>query len=428
MVISLLVRGYWKCVGHGISQNLNGLCICLRTDVLKVMDTTTLILADAVLAAGGVRPAARRAGRPAATIAGALARMEAALSVPLAERAGSGLVLSLEARRLAAPIARAAALARALHAAGTDPFASAVRLQALERFVEIAVQGSIRRAARGLGMGQPQLTRQVAHLEAALGRKLLARGNDGSALTAEGEAVHATARELLALWHELSRTAGARFRKAETTVRLGSVIPLGYESEIARQLANLAASWLRQRQRQPLFVSSTTAEELLRGLKNGLFDLAFLDTEELPADLDGALVSTTPLALVGAERRASVLASALDGRPIAVPSSRSGLRQRIDRMLEDHLTGAERDALTIIEIDSIPVILNLVLNHGFVSVLPQASIAAIRPDLPRLPLPGEYDMRFWLCWPRGSGRESIGKAVLEVMARPPEDRRSHPNV
>jgi LysR family nitrogen assimilation transcriptional regulator len=383
------------------------------------MDTTTLILVDAVLAASGLRPAARQTGRPAATIAAALARMEAALSVPLAERAGSGLALTLEARRLAVPLARVAALARTLYAPGTDPFASAVKLQALERFDEIAAHGSIRRAARGLGMGQPQLTRQVAHMEAALGHVLLQRGNGGSALTPEGEAVHATARELLALWHELSRTAGARFRKAETTVRLGSVIPLGYESEIARQLANLTASWLKQRPRQPLFVSSTTAEDLLRGLKSGLYDIAFLDTEELPPDLDGAPISTTPLALIGADGGAASVAAALDGRQLAVPSARSGLRQRIDRVLADHLCATERDALTLIEIDSIPVILNLVLHHGFVSVLPQASTAAIRPDLPRLPLPGAYDMRFWLCWVKGSGRESIGRAVLEVMARLP---------
>jgi hypothetical protein len=100
---------------------------------------------------------------------------------------------------------------------------------------------------------------------------------------------------------------------------------------------------------------------------------------------------------------------------LAVPSARSGLRQRINRILDDHLNETERSAVRLIEIDSIPVILNLVLHHGFVSVLPQASVARIRGDLRQLPLAAQYDMNFWLCWPRGTG-EPLGRALISAMA------------
>ncbi len=371
------------------------------------MDTATLIAMDSVLRLRSVRAAARALDRPASTIAASIARFEAEISVRLVQRAGSSLVASLEAVRLEPEIAALADLAKAISPR------HAIKLEALDRFVQVAALGSIRRAARGLGVGQPQLTRQVAQLEAMLGTALLHRGSGGSTVTADGARIAAGAEQLLARWQRLSRASEDRFRKSVATARLGSVIPLGYESEIARLLANLVARWLAERPRAPLFVSSTTAEDLLAGLKSGLFDVAFLDTERLPTDMDGRVVGQTPLAVVGMPEGQHAIADALLSAPLAVPSARSGLRQRINRILDDHLNETERSALRLIEIDSIPVILNLVLHHGFVSVLPQASVARIRGDLRQLPLGSDYDMTFWLCWPQGNA--ATGRAILATL-------------
>ena len=372
------------------------------------LDTATLIAMESVLRTRSIRATARALGRPASTIAASIARFEAEISVRLVERAGSGLVVSLEAVRLEPEIAAAADLARSISPG------HATKLDALDRFVQVAGLGSIRRAARSLGLGQPQLTRQIAQLEAILGAPLLQRGSGGSTVTAEGARIAAAAEALLAAWQRLSGASEDRFRKSAATTRLGSVIPLGYESEIARLLANLTARWLAERPRAPLFVSSTTADDLLAGLKSGLFDVAFLDTERLPADLDGEVVGQTALAVVGVPEGQHNIADALLSAPLAVPSARSGLRQRINRILDDHLNEVERGAVRLIEIDSIPVILNLVLHHGFVSVLPQASVARIRSDLRQLPLDPRYDMNFWLCWPRSSG-EALGRALIAAM-------------
>lgn len=372
------------------------------------MDTSTLIAMDSVLRLRSLRAAARELDRPVSTIAACIARFEGEISLRLVERAGSGLVASLEAVRLEAEIGQAAALARSI-----SPRLS-IKLEALERFSRIAGLGSIRRAARGMNLGQPQLTRQIAQLEAIVGTALLQRTSAGSTVTPEGARVAAAAEKLVALWHRLASASEERFRKTAVTARLGSVIPLGYESEIARLLASLAARWLAERPRAPLFVSSTTADDLLAGLKSGLFDAAFLDTERLPADLEGAVIGQTPLAVVGAPAGRTGIADALLSGPLAVPSARSGLRQRINRILDEQLSEIERQAVRLIEIDSIPVILNLVLHHGFVSVLPQASVARIRSDLPQLKLDGRYDMNFWLCWPRGNS--GTARAILDSIA------------
>lgn len=377
------------------------------------MDTTTLFAVDAIIRTGGLRGAARLLGRPVSSISAALERFESAASTTLCQRAGSGLVLTLEADRLADAIGEAAAIARALFNDTVDPLSRSVKFEALLRFVELAERGSIRQAAHVLMLGQPQLSRQLAQLETALGRQLLVRSADGTNLTEEGVALRDNCTALLSLWERISRNSDNRFRRNQATVRLGTIMPLGHESEIARQLARLMTNWSQLHPKQPLFVSSTTADELLRGLRSGVFDVVMIDTGRVSANLEGVPVIRSPLAVVGAGQ--TDLPEALLNRQIAVPSSRSGLRLAIDRILERQFDEAERDRLKILEIDSIPVILNLVLHYGYASVLPLASVEAIGAGIGIISLPSEFDVEYWLCWPGGSGQAAAGMAVLEAM-------------
>ncbi|MCP8884714.1 LysR family transcriptional regulator [Devosia sp. XJ19-1] len=379
------------------------------------MDTTTVLMVDSVLRSGSLRGAARLLGRPVSSMSAALDRLEASLSTTLCQRAGPGLVLTLEADRLAGTLAEAATIVRRLYADAIDPLSRPVKFEALLRFVEVAERRSIRQAAHVLMLGQPQLSRQLAQLESVLGRSLLKRGAEGSGLTEEGAALRDLSMELLRLWESISRNSDNRFRRNQATIRLGTIMPLGHESEIARKLASLMASWANLRPRQPLFVSSTTADELLRGLRSGVFDIVLLDTGRLTANLEGLPVIRSSLAVAGAE--GTDLASALKDRRIAVPSSRSGLRLAIDRMLETTFDEQTRDRLKLLEIDSIPVILNLVLHYGYVSVLPLASIEAIRPKLSTISLPHDFDVEYWVCWLAGSGHAAAGAAMHDAIQR-----------
>lgn len=379
------------------------------------MDSATLVIAQSVLAARSIRGAARDLKRAPGSVAAAMARLEAEISVTLAERAGTGMVLTLEAQRLAPDIEKAAAIIAAML---REPTRKTVSFDALWRFAEVAEAGSVRKAAQRLDLGQPQLTRQLAALEAVVGTALLDRGTAGSRPTPEGERLLALVHELDTVWARLSRAATDRFRKSAATVRLGSVIPLGYESELARLLADLMARWLKARPRQPLFVSSTTAEELLSGLKGGRFDAAMLDVETVPPEYEVRLIYRSALALVGTQAAlgsATDLGELLASMPIAVPSPKSGLRQAVTRYLDATLSETQREKLTLIEIDSIPVIVNLVLHHGFLSVLPEASVSNIRGDLGRLPLGEEHAIPLRLVWPKGGGARSVGEMVLGLM-------------
>jgi len=405
------------------------------------------------MAERSVRGAARRLGRPPATVAAAIDRLEGALATRIVHRAGASLSATLEGERLAGPLAALAGLAAAMMAAGREPVATAdraeldegaaptaaavlsrtgddgeaddraraaarpVSLVALARFCAVVRAGSIRRGAQYLAVGQPQLTRQIAHLEASLATPLLTRAAAGCEPTPAGRRLFEIADEIDRRWAALSAASQGRFRRSAATVRLGSVIPLGYESRVAGLLAALLARWHAVSRRHHLFLSSTTAEELMDGLKTGRFDVAVIDTDVLPDGVEGRLLTTAALAVVG--RRGSLAGrgagAILAGEPVALPSVRSGLRQKVAGLLGALPGGDGATPANFVEVDSIPVIVNMVIDHGYVSVLPLESATNLAAALDILPLPPEAALSLWLAWqPTGVARRA-GEEIFAIV-------------
>lgn len=383
------------------------------------MDLSTLCLVHGILEERGIRKAAALAGRPASSASAALRRVEAALSVPLVRRDGQTLVPTLEAEAHLPQLAEIARATAALAALGEGPTRPpAISLAALARFATAARAGSINAAAKSLGLGQPQLTRQLSQLEAAIGCTLLDRSARGISCTAAGLEALTLAERIAAAWDALSAASAERFRRSAATWRLGTIIPFGHESEIAAMLARLAVEWRAARPRQPLFLSSTTADELVSGLKNRRFDLVLLDTDRYPGEFDGRLIGRSRLALAGPRSldRAQDFATLLRNHPIAVPSPRSGLRQMTDRFLEATLSPSERARLTLVEVDSIPVIINLVLDHGHLSILPEHSVANISRPPALLPLDAAYQQSLSLVWPRDALSRQAADTIVALLA------------
>ncbi|OCP17531.1 MULTISPECIES: LysR family transcriptional regulator [unclassified Ensifer] len=391
------------------------------------MDIATILLVEAVMREGGIRRAATLSGRAPSSVSAAVRRFEQAISIPLFRRDGSLMALTLEARARQADVTAASATIRALLATANAEPPSAippVGLVTLDRFVRIARAGSIRAAARTLGLGQPQLTRQIADLERHLQCRLLERSHGGIVCTPAALDIIPHVERLLDIWTRLTRASADRFRRDVTTWRLGAVMPLGPESEIARMLAALTAAWHRSRPRQSLFISSTTADELLAGLKSRRFDAALLDVAGIPNDFDGRLVSETPLVLAGPAPALSEMAGDLPRLlatcPIAVPSARSGLRREVTRFLEDTLGEAERRRVTLVEVDSIPVIINLVSHHGYLSVLPETSLSRVQRPPAMIRLGPLYRQSLTLVWPRGAFSSEVGDLMIGMMKAGPQ--------
>ncbi|MBW6422140.1 LysR family transcriptional regulator [Rhizobium sp. XQZ8] len=391
------------------------------------MDVATLLIAHYVLSLGSVREASRALERPVASVSAALSRLQSHIATPLTTTVGNRILTTLEGRRLGRDLSRAADLILEIASLSKTEEPSverhaariSVSLLALSRFIVMARTGSIRSAAIEIGIGQPQLTRQLKSLEKDLGLTLLVRTAAGAAPTPEGKQLLTLSEDLETIWLRISDRAGDRFRRASMMTNLGSVTPLGRESRIARILALLAAEWPRRQPRNPLFISSTNAEELLSGLNSRLYDIVLLDTVEVPAGVDHRVVSRSGLALVGP---ADLLVEPHDlrrlllGTPIALPSLKSGLRQKFVTLIEDILKPEERARLSFIEIDSIPVIANLVIEHGHLALLPQWAISGLDDKMAAIPLPQTYDMQLSLAWKRGASSENVAGLVQRILA------------
>lgn len=362
------------------------------------MRLSTIILCDLVVQQHGIRAAARQGAAPPSTIAAALGRLEKELAVALVRRDATGISLSVQAEQIRPQLHRLARLCRAVHHLGPDDPAGValqnpVTFEALFRLQEVLRCGSIRKAAKILGMGQPQLTRTVTQIETRLARQLLERTPQGTSPTPAGVALMDAIDEICSSWTKLRAASDIRFERSLRARSLGSVIPSGAHSEIAGMMARVSLRWHR-RYSGSLLVASTTAEELLNGLDSGRFDAVMLDGETSERKYSCVPFQSVRLALFGHDLPDDAtdpdLIGALSRRPMVMQSLRSGLRQKSTQFLED-ICGADwRRRIPLMEIDSIPVMLNAVLYQGVNSILPASVILPKGADVQRRLLPTDY--------------------------------------
>lgn len=416
------------------------------------MDIATLMTVHHVLIDGGVRKAAARLERPVSSVSAALGRFQAAVATPLFAPSGSRNLLTLEGRRLESSLSRAAELSLAIARLGIDPIDGAISesplplplplplpsappdlrqatrlsisLATLQRFLVIARAGSIRRASLEIGMGQPQLTRQMQRLESELGVTLMQRGQAGVALTEFGRRLMTLAEDLDQVWGRLNEGSDDRFHRIGVTTRLGAVSPLGSGSRVARIIAALVAAWPRRRARAPLFVTSASADDLLAGLSGGLYDLVLVDCDQIPDGLLGRRVWQSRLALVGptgsfAGKTLADLPEILMANKLAAPSSRTGLRQKITQLIAEELPRDLRDRLSVTEIDMIPVIANLVVDHGYLTVMPVSALAGLEAGMDAIALPEHYDIGLTLVRRPSPATDGAMKVALDILSELP---------
>ncbi|MPW22537.1 LysR family transcriptional regulator [Paraburkholderia sp. CNPSo 3157] len=89
----------------------------------------------------------------------------------------------------------------------------------IEALVAIADVGSVHRAARGLGVAQPVLSRLLADAEHRLGARLFERSSQGSQPTPLGETVLAHARSVMRAMERMTASAAS----ARLPIRLGCI-------------------------------------------------------------------------------------------------------------------------------------------------------------------------------------------------------------
>jgi len=144
-----------------------------------------------------------------------------------------------------------------------------MRLTQIRDFLAVIDAGSIRGAARGLGLSQPALTKSIRQLEEELGAVLVTRSVRGAQATEFGRAFLARARavsaDLRRAREEIAQLRGAR---------QGS-LAIGTAPGPALDLLPSALPVLRRRWREATIrVIDVSPPEVLPALREGLIDLA----------------------------------------------------------------------------------------------------------------------------------------------------------
>ncbi|MDT0614292.1 LysR family transcriptional regulator [Streptomyces lancefieldiae] len=115
----------------------------------------------------------------------------------------------------------------------------------LRYFVAVAEEGSLTRAAEGLFVSQPALTKQIRQLEAGLGVDLFTRSRTGMALTEPGRALMARVPALLEGWEAARREARTAASRAARVLRVGFIASAANEATqpIVAEFARRRPGW-----------------------------------------------------------------------------------------------------------------------------------------------------------------------------------------
>ena len=389
------------------------------------MQLGTLFVASHVLTSGSVRETARSLSLAASTVSTAVRNLETELALKLTERSSgelATLLASNDVREKLAPIVRAAEeLANWM---GTnEPSRLPIKITTMERFLEVADQGSINRAARRLKLSQPQLSLQIATLEKALGHRLFERQANGSALTEQGSRIYAILQAITQEWNDLKASADERYQRTARALRIGSIIPTGSESWVARCLGALVAEWNARRSKNALSLVLMTADDLREALKSGRIDVAILDSVfGLERFQHRELLKTEMVLIAPLQSRERTVAELVEGHAICTPSSRTGLGHATMALSHERTANRRHRNQDITAADSLPVIVDLVANHGYISFLGRVSAMPIADKVRIVELeesiPMSYHVAFNHRKASADASAVIVAAVAEIIAEP----------
>ena len=241
-----------------------------------------------------------------------------------------------------------------------------MELRRLRYFVQVALEGSLGKASRALGVAQPALTRQIQMLEADLGVQLFQRGPKGMQLTDEGIYLKD------ALDHPLKQVDMALRNVRSYSARAETAFTLGLPPPLAQKFGpRLAARLLKELPNLKLRIIEDHSSRLAADLQRGLTDIAILIGVTPDDRVFRTEVLNEPLLLVGAPDSALAGHDIVQFRdlhhyPLILPGIQAGLPTRLEKLGAN--TGAR---ITIAcEIDSIELAKEMVKSGAGYTILP----------------------------------------------------------
>jgi len=209
-------------------------------------------------------------------------------------------------------------------------------LTQLRSFEAVARLGGVGRAAKVLHLAQPTVSTQLRELAQAVGLTLFVPQGRGLALTAEGELLLATARELFDVWRRFEEDAADQRGLKAGRLRIAAVTTAEYF------LPDLIGPFAREHPGIAIELAVENRDAVVRRLESGDDELAamMLPPTHLPLErwpfLENPLVVVAPrghaLARRGKSARALTLAQ-LVREPRLAREAGSGTRLATDQLL-----------------------------------------------------------------------------------------------
>ncbi|PDT08582.1 LysR family transcriptional regulator [Rhizobium sp. M1] len=392
------------------------------------MHLGALFIIGHVLTSASVRETARRFRLSPSTVSAAIRNAETELAMKLTERASGELVTLIASggvleglEPITVAIGELCQFAGQIGAGGIDEAWAAripVKIVAIERFLEVADQGSINRAARRLHLGQPQLSLQLANLEKFLGRRLFERQAQGSVLTEEGRRAYQIFMAISQAWNDLKSAADERYRHTARSLRIGSIIPTGSESWVARCLGLLVSEWNARRSNNAISLVSMTADDLREALKSGRIDVAILDSVFGLEDFrHRELLQTDMVVIAPPHSTETTVADLVAGHAICMPSPRTGLGHAAMAFSAERAPDRRLRSRDITAADSLPVIVDLVANHGYVSFLGRVSAMPIAGKVRIVDLDEHLPMSYHVAFNHRKAAADACAVIIAAAAR-----------
>jgi DNA-binding transcriptional LysR family regulator len=174
-----------------------------------------------------------------------------------------------------------------------------------QTFLAIAEERSFSAGARRLGVGQPAVSRRVAHLEKRLACQLISRGKQGADLTDAGARLLPAAEQMARWASEFERLAQGAEENPAGVVRIAA--PPGIAVDI---LAPLAAT---ARERLPDIRLEVLASVEHVDLSRGSADLAIRTRPPNEPELMTLISATTEIGVLASAEYAARLSARLEG-------------------------------------------------------------------------------------------------------------------
>lgn len=252
-----------------------------------------------------------------------------------------------------------------------------ISMQQLEALKEIVETGSFTRAAAGLFITQPSLTKQIKNLEDYIGAKAVNRKHTGVTLTPEGKVLYDYARRILRLREEAhEKMLALKDHDAGHIFVSASTIPATYL---------LPAVIGRLRNRNPgirVHLQTVDSEETRLAILNGQAEIGFIGKEihDKKLDIEPLWKDRIVLAVAAGHPWAGKKAvgfEELAGEPFIARESGSGTRETVERHLQAAKAGIDHFHV-VCEMGSSEAVKEAIIAGIGVSLL---SVHAIRREL-----------------------------------------------